>query len=366
MRVVLVAGARPNFMKVAPILRALEENGVEVHLVHTGQHSDDSMSGTFFDELGIREPDTRLHVQPGTHAEVTARVMTAIEPVLTTTRPDAVVVVGDVTSTLAATLVAAKQQIPVAHVEAGLRSFDRSMPEELNRLCTDQLADWLFTTSQEGNDNLAAEGYADDRVFLVGNVMIDTLLYNRHRIDPATLTRYGLQPGDFCLLTLHRPSNVDDEQVLARLLTVAEHIARQRPVLFPVHPRTRARLDALGWAPPSGVSLLDPLGYLDFLALMDGAAVVLTDSGGIQEETTVLGVPCLTLRETTERPVTVTCGSNTLTGTEPEKILAAYDALRPGAVYPRPELWDGKAADRICDVLLNVPPPLAPLRRSHV
>jgi UDP-N-acetylglucosamine 2-epimerase (non-hydrolysing) len=362
----LVAGARPNFMKVAPILRSLEENGVDVHFVHTGQHYDVSMSTTFFDELGIRTPDTHLQAGSGSHAEATARVMLAFEPVLLAHRPDAVVVVGDVTSTLACTLVAAKLLIPVAHVEAGLRSRDRSMPEELNRLCTDQLADWLFTTSRDAGDNLAAEGYNDDRIFLVGNVMIDTLLFNRHRIDPAAVTRHGVERGDYALLTLHRPSNVDAPDVLTGLLSVANQIAAHQPVLFPVHPRTRGRLDQLGWQQGAGVHLLEPLGYMDFLALMDAAAVVLTDSGGVQEETTALGVPCLTLRETTERPVTVTCGSNTVVGTDPQTILGAYESLSPNGQYPRPDLWDGKAAERICDVLLNVPPPLEPLRRSHV
>jgi UDP-N-acetylglucosamine 2-epimerase (non-hydrolysing) len=363
---VLVAGARPNFMKVAPILRSLEESGAEVHFVHTGQHYDASMSTTFFDELGIRHPDAHLQIGSGSHAEVTARVMLAFEPVLLSERPDAVVVVGDVTSTLACALVASKLLIPVAHVEAGLRSRDRSMPEELNRLCIDQLSDWLFTTSEEGNTNLAGEGYAENQVFLVGNVMIDTLLFNRHRIDPATLTRFGVARGAYVLLTLHRPSNVDDPETLQGLLGVADRIGRDRTVLFPVHPRTRGRLADLGWEPVSGVQPLHPLGYMDFLTLMDGAAAVLTDSGGVQEETTVLGVPCLTLRENTERPVTVTCGSNRVVGTDPSRILAAYDGLRPGAQYPRPELWDGKAADRIRDVLLIVPPPLVALRRSHV
>lgn len=365
MKVLLVAAARPNFMKVAPVLRSLESRGAEVHLLHTGQHYDEAMSDTFFAELDIRAPDTHLAVGSGTHAEVTARVMLACEPVFRAVAPDAVVVVGDVNSTLACTLVAAKLMIPVAHVEAGLRSRDRSMPEELNRLCTDQLSDWLFTTSPDADDNLRSEGVAADRVFLVGNVMIDTLLHSRDRVDPDVLDRYGVQPRAFALLTLHRPSNVDDPAVLDRLLCAAEQVAADIPVLFPVHPRTRETLKRTGRSPAPGVRLLEPLPYLDFLGLMDRAHVVLTDSGGIQEETTVLGTPCLTLRETTERPITLTEGSNHLVGTDPEQIVAAYRGLVPDAAYPRPGLWDGKAAERIADVLLSTPPPLASQRRSR-
>jgi UDP-N-acetylglucosamine 2-epimerase (non-hydrolysing) len=365
-KVLLVAAARPNFMKVAPVLRALEARGVDGHLLHTGQHYDESMSDTFFKELDIRTPDTHLAVGSGSHAEVTARVMLALEPVLRCVAPDIVVVVGDVNSTLACALVASKLMIPVAHVESGLRSQDRSMPEELNRLCTDQLSDWLFTTSSDADDNLRAEGFAQERIFLVGNVMIDTLVHNRHRVDAGVLVHFGVQHRDYVLLTLHRPSNVDDVAVLDRLLSVAEEIAEDVPVLFPVHPRTRRRLDELDRQLTSGIRLLEPLGYMNFLGLMDHARVVLTDSGGIQEETTVMGVPCLTLRESTERPVTVTAGSNHVVGTDPSRILRTYRSLASDATYPRPELWDGRAADRIADVLLSTAPPLAALRRSRV
>jgi UDP-N-acetylglucosamine 2-epimerase (non-hydrolysing) len=361
-----VAAARPNFVKVAPVLRALESAGANVHLIHTGQHYDSDMSEIFFEELDIRPPDTHLAVGSGSHAQATARVMLAFEPVLQVQKPDAVVVVGDVNSTLACTLVASKMLVPVAHIEAGLRSRDRSMPEELNRICTDQLSDWLITTSPDADANLVAEGCSEDRIFLTGNVMIDTLLHCRGRIDPQVLERRGVTPGKYALLTLHRPSNVDDSVVLSRILTAVDTISAEVPVLFPVHPRTRERLMSLSHALAARVLPLDPLGYMEFLALMDQARVVLTDSGGIQEETTVLGVPCLTLRETTERPITVTEGSNTVVGTDPDAILAAYWALDPTAEYPRPALWDGRAAERIAHILLTVPPPLAHLRRSHV
>jgi UDP-N-acetylglucosamine 2-epimerase (non-hydrolysing) len=353
-------------MKVAPVLRALEAAGADVYLVHTGQHYDASMSDTFFEELDIRTPDTNLAVGSGSHAEVTARVMLAFEPVLTAVAPDMVVVVGDANSTLACALVASKLQVPVAHIEAGLRSYDRSMPEEINRICTDHLSDWLITTSPDADANLLAEGCSQDRIFLAGNVMIDTLLNSRSRIDVGVLERWGVVPRQYALLTLHRPSNVDDPVTLSRLIAVAGDIAVDVPVLFPVHPRTRRQLALLPTQMPPGVVLLEPLGYMQFLALMDQTRVVLTDSGGIQEETTVLGVPCLTLRETTERPITVTEGSNTVVGTNPVAILAAYRALDPNAHYPRPALWDGRAAERIARILLTVPPPLAHLRRCHV
>lgn len=366
MRVLLVAAARPNFMKVAPVLRALEARSVDVHLLHTGQHYDDSMSDTFFKELDIRAPDTHLAVGSGTHAEVTARVMLALEPVIRCVTPDVVVVVGDVNSTLACALVASKLMIPVAHVESGLRSHDRSMPEELNRLCTDQLSDWLFTTSADADENLRSEGYVQERIFLVGNVMIDTLLHNRFRVDEDILTRFGVHHRDYALLTLHRPSNVDDATVLDRLLSAAEEIAEDVPMLFPVHPRTRGRLAELARQLSPRIRLLEPLGYMNFLGLMDHARVVLTDSGGVQEETTVMGVPCLTLREETERPVTVTHGSNHVVGTDPSRILGTYRSLASAGTYPRPDLWDGRAADRIADVLTSTAPPLAALRRSRV
>ena len=364
MKVVVVAAARPNFMKVAPVLRALHRRGVETVLVHTGQHHDRGMSDAFFDDLDIQPPDHHLHCGGGSHAVQTANVMTAFEPLLEREAPYAVVVCGDVNSTLACTLVAAKAGIPVAHVESGLRSRDRSMPEEVNRIAVDQLSDWLLTPSADADENLLAEGVAKERIWQVGNVMVDTLLHSRARAAQSdVLARYGLGTGGHVLFTLHRPSNVDDPAVLRRLVGVALEIAEERTVVFPVHPRTGGRLADAGLLAAledcPGVVLTPPLGYLDFLRLEDTAHVVLTDSGGVQEETTVLGVPCLTLRLTTERPVTVTEGTNTVVGTDPADILRAYRAVSPLRRPRRPEGWDGMAADRIAAVLTTVAPPLA-------
>ncbi len=364
MKVMVVAAARPNFMKVAPVLRALRERGVHTVLVHTGQHHDQSMSGTFFTDLDIDPPDHHLHCSGGSHAVQTANVMTAFEPLLEQEAPYAIVVCGDVNSTLACTLVAAKAGVPVAHVESGLRSRDRSMPEEVNRIAVDHLSDWLLTPSADADDNLRAEGLAPERIWQVGNVMVDTLLHSRARAqDSDVLARYGLGLGGHALFTIHRPSNVDDHEVLRRLVGIALEISLDRTVVFPVHPRTAAQLAAAGLltvleqAP--GVVLTPPLGYLDFLRLEDTAHVVLTDSGGVQEETTVLGVPCLTLRHSTERPVTVTEGTNTVVGTDPDVVLAAYRATSPIRTPRRPAGWDGQAADRIAAVLLTIQPPLA-------
>ena len=368
MRVMVVAAARPNFMKVAPVLRALERRGVEVVLVHTGQHHDEQMSGTFFDELDIRPPDHHLHCGGGSHAQQTAAVMLAFEPLLEQVQPYALVVCGDVNSTLACALVAAKAGVPIAHVESGLRSRDRSMPEEVNRIAVDHLSDWLLTPSPDAADNLAAEGLTGDRVWQVGNVMVDTLLHNVQRAEQSdVLDRLGIPAGGHALWTMHRPSNVDDPQVLEDLVGVAIQVSETRPVVFPVHPRTGYRLvdaglmEKLEAAP--GVILVPPLGYLDFLQLQATAAVVMTDSGGVQEETTVLGVPCLTLRHSTERPITVTEGTNLVVGTSPTSILAAYAAIdaEAGEVRAprRPAGWDGMAADRIAAVLTTVAPPLA-------
>ncbi|MCU1602728.1 MAG: UDP-N-acetylglucosamine 2-epimerase [Frankiales bacterium] len=365
MRIVLVAAARPNFMKVAPVLRALERRGAEVVLVHTGQHHDEAMSDAFFRELDLRKPDHHLHCGGGSHAVQTANVMMAFEPLLADLNPSAVVVCGDVNSTLACALVAAKAGIPVAHVESGLRSRDRAMPEEVNRIAVDHLSDWLLTPSVDADENLEKEGITGPRVWRVGNVMVDSLLHNRRRAEQSSvLERLGVPGGGHALLTLHRPSNVDVMPVLADLVGVALKIATERPVVFPVHPRTRLRLAEFGLlesleASP-GIVLAPPLGYLDCIRLQDTAHVVLTDSGGVQEETTVLGVPCLTLRESTERPITVTEGTNTVVGTDPETILAAYRAVEEGTRSPRrPEGWDGLAADRIAAVLTTVQPPLA-------
>ena len=363
-RIMVVAAARPNFMKVAPVMRALERRGVEVVLVHTGQHHDDQMSGTFFDELDIRPPDHHLHCGGGSHAVQTANVMVAFEPLLDEVRPYALVVCGDVNSTLACALVAAKAGVPIAHVESGLRSHDRSMPEEVNRIAVDHLSDWLLTPSEDADANLAAEGLTGTRVWRVGNVMVDTLMHNLRRSqDSDVLERLGIPAGGHALWTMHRPSNVDDHAVLADLVDVAIVVSASRPVVFPVHPRTgynltesdlMARLKA---AP--GIILTPPLGYLDFLRLQATAAVVMTDSGGVQEETTVLGVPCLTLRHSTERPITVTEGTNRVVGTDPTAILTAYAELDTTRTPRRPAGWDGTAADRIAAVLTTVAPPLA-------
>ena len=359
MHVLLVAGARPNFMKIAPIVAALrrEPASFTATLCHTGQHYDAAMSAVFFKELGIPEPDVDLNVGSGSHAQQTAAIMSKFEPLLLERRPDVVVVVGDVNSTIACALVAAKLGVRVAHVEAGLRSYDREMPEEINRVLTDQISDLLFTTERQAEDNLAREGISRDKVHFVGNVMIDTLLAHRDRAAAGfTPDRYGITPKAFALLTLHRPSNVDNAASFERLMEGLRAVASDVPLLFPVHPRTRPALAASPIASrlvaENRLLLLDPLGYLEFLGLMNAAAAVVTDSGGVQEETTVLGVPCLTLRENTERPVTITQGTNTLVGTAPERIVTAWQSVRSAPPPPRiPELWDGHAATRIANVL---------------
>jgi UDP-N-acetylglucosamine 2-epimerase (non-hydrolysing) len=350
-----VAGARPNFMKVAPIMRALEGRAhIRQLLVHTGQHYDDAMAQVFFRELGIRAPDRDLGVGSASHAVQTARVMLAFEPICLEEKPDLVMVVGDVNSTLAATLVAAKLRIPVAHVEAGLRSFDRDMPEELNRLVTDQLADLLLTPSPDADENLRREGIDPSRIRRVGNIMIDTLF--RHLPEAPfsrVAARYDLVQGGYAVITLHRPSNVDSVETLGGILRAVRSIAARMPVIFPVHPRTRPMLDAPGVRDSlDGTRVIEPLGYLDFLALTSNARLVLTDSGGLQEETTALGIPCLTLRENTERPITVTEGTNQVVGVDPAAILAGVErALAGGVAARRPDLWDGHTADRIAEVV---------------
>jgi UDP-N-acetylglucosamine 2-epimerase (non-hydrolysing) len=347
-----VAGARPNFMKVKPVLDALERRGAPTSLVHTGQHYDPGMSDVFFAELGIRTPDVHLGVGSGSHTEQTARVMLALEPVLASEGPDIVVVVGDVNSTLAAALAAAQAGIPVAHVEAGLRSRDWSMPEELNRVLTDRLSRYLLAPSPDAVVNLQGEGREAADIHLVGNVMVDTLLANldRARARPV-LAQHGLEPGGYGLVTLHRPANVDRAEVLAGLIGALATIADTCPLVFPAHPRTQAQLRGLDV--PSTITLTDPVGYLDFVALEAGARLVVTDSGGVQEETTVLGVPCLTVRDTTERPITVTEGTNVVVGRDEAAIVAAAKRVLDEGVEPRrPALWDGRAAERIADVLL--------------
>ncbi|MEX2526026.1 MAG: UDP-N-acetylglucosamine 2-epimerase (non-hydrolyzing) [Gemmatimonadota bacterium] len=359
-RILHVVGARPNFMKIAPILSALKEYpDAEPRLVHTGQHYDEALSRIFFQDLGLPKPDDDLGVGSGSHAQQTARIMMAFEPICTDWQPHRVVVVGDVNSTVATALVASKLGIPVAHVEAGLRSFDTSMPEEVNRMVTDRLSDLLFTTEESANENLKAEGVPSDRIHFVGNVMIDTLLAHVEQArELATPRRLGLERGEYVLVTLHRPSNVDDVRSLESIADGLSRLARSVPVIFPVHPRTHQRLkDANLDLSLKAVRLLPPQGYLEFLGLMDGAGVVITDSGGVQEETTALGIPCRTVRENTERPITITHGTNRLIQTHGDAIhRAALEALeergRNRAPPPRPALWDGQAGTRIAKILM--------------
>ena len=353
MKIICVAGARPNFMKVKPVMDALEARGADVVLVHTGQHYDEAMNEVFFRDLGLRPPDRHLGTGSGTHAEQTARVMTAFEPVVDEEAPDAVVVVGDVTSTLACGLVAARAGALLAHVEAGLRSRDWSMPEEINRTVADRLSDYLLAPSPDAVDNLRAEGYREDQVHLVGNVMIDTLLSSRERaLASGSLERLGLTPGEYGLVTLHRPANVDSPQTLARLVSALTKISEELPLVLPAHPRAASRLREL--VTTDQVRLIPPAGYLDFVALEAGARIVLTDSAGVQEETTGLGVPCMTLRDNTERPITVTEGTNTLAGRDPARIIEIAQHILASPPAPRcPALWDGHAGQRIADVLLT-------------
>ncbi len=361
MKIINVAGARPNFMKIAPLMAAFHAaDGIEPMLVHTGQHYDEKMSDLFFRQLGIPEPDMNLGVGSASHAVQTAEIMKAFEPICLDPKPDAVLVVGDVNSTIACGMVAVKLGIRLIHVEAGLRSFDRHMPEEINRILTDSISDLLLCTEQSGVDNLHREGVADEKVHMVGNVMIDTLLKNRAKAESSTiLNDLGLEKGTYAALTLHRPANVDDPAVFARLLDALEDIQGELPIVFPCHPRTRNNIARNGFTDRveamSNLRLLDPVGYLDFLKLTSSARLVLTDSGGIQEETTILKVPCLTLRENTERPVTADVGTNQIVGTNPEKILAAFRAVMDGRAGQgdTPPLWDGHAAERIAEVIVR-------------
>jgi UDP-N-acetylglucosamine 2-epimerase (non-hydrolysing) len=354
--VLSVVGARPNIMKTAPVIAALARRREPPRhtLVHTGQHYDEAMSRIFLDELGVREPSQMLDVGSGSHAAQTARVIERIEPVLLAERPDIVLVSGDVNSTVGAALAAAKLEIPVAHIEAGLRSFDRSMPEEINRLLTDQLSNLLFTHSPEARDNLLREGIDDARIHAVGNTMIDTLVAMRSRVRALDApAAHGLPRGRYLVVTLHRPALVDGD-LLAHAIAALDQVATAMPVAFPIHPRTAARMRSRGLAFRSrGVRLLEPLGYVEFLSLLEGSAGAITDSGGIQEETTYLGIPCFTLRANTERPVTCEMGTNTLLGLAPERIAEVPDLLegvrrRPVRVPPG---WDGRAAERLVDVL---------------
>ena len=355
MRVICVAGARPNYMKVKPVMDALEESAAEVILVDTGQHYDAAMNDVFFADLGIRPPDHRLQVGSGSHAVQTGKVMAAFEPLVEQVRPDVVVVVGDVNSTLGCALVTAKSGALLAHVEAGLRSRDWGMPEEINRVVTDRMSDFLLAPSPDAVSNLRSEGYREDQIHLVGNVMVDSLLANLDRaLARDTLSRLGLRAGGYALVTLHRPGNVDDPGVLNPLLAALGELARACPVVLPAHPRVAAQLRDIS----PRVQVIPPAGYLDFIALQASARVVLTDSGGVQEETTVLGVPCLTLRENTERPITLTEGTNQLVGRDPGRIVkTALSVLGDPPPRRAPALWDGRAGQRIAAVLLAAPGP---------
>jgi len=363
-KIICVVGARPNFMKIAPILSALRESPIDALLVHTGQHYDQNLSASFFDQLNIPAPQKHLNVGSGSHSNQIAEVMKRFDPLLVEEKPDAVLVVGDVNSTLAAAIAATKRNIPVVHVEAGLRSNDRAMPEEINRILTDQIADVLYTTERQAGDNLLREGIPPQRIVFVGNVMVDTLRNNLDRAKPPreTLATAVGAPIDSALpygiLTLHRPSNVDARDTLEQLLQTIVEASERIQIAFPAHPRTLARIEAFGFLPllsRGQIGLLPPLGYLEMLGLMAGAKLVLTDSGGIQEETTALGVPCLTLRENTERPITISQGTNTLVGTDPHVVQQAIaEVLSHGAKQGRtPEYWDGNAAKRIMADLVN-------------
>lgn len=350
-----VVGARPNFPKAAPVMGALNKFNVGQLLVHTGQHYDDRLSATFFHDLQLPEPDVNLGVGSGSHAQQTAAVMTGIEKVLMERKPDLLVVYGDVNSTVAAALVGAKMHIPIAHVEAGLRSFDRSMPEEINRLITDQLSELLFTTSPEAEGNLLIEGIAGSKIHFVGNPMIDSLLVARSRVDSEQVLQRLSVSSPFIVATLHRPSNVDDPKTVRRLVAGLREVAQRVPILMAMHPRGRQQLLAAGLNSVENIQVVDALGYLDFLSLLTSALAVITDSGGVQEETTFLGVPCLTVRDTTERPITVSHGSNRLVTVETlttqlEVALTERTASIPKAKEP-PPLWDGQAGARIAHVI---------------
>lgn len=377
MKVIQVVGARPNFMKVAPLHRAIQQlSGWTSKIVHTGQHFDAKMSDVFFTQLELPKPDYFLGIGGGSHTEVTAHIMLAFEKIVADEKPDLIIVVGDVTSTLACTLVAIKMGIPVAHVEAGLRSFDRTMPEELNRLLTDSVANYLFVTEESGLNHLKNEGVPDEKVFFSGNVMIDSLVRYQEKAKNSTiLTDLGLQPSDsgqsssefglipsnYIVMTMHRPANVDTEKGLLSILELMELSAQKTKIVFPIHPRTRAHMDKFGLtkrmeAVPNLI-LTEPLGYLEFIQLMSHANAILTDSGGIQEETTYLGIPCLTFRDSTERPVTVTLGTNQLLADlDPQKTYQALEKILAGEVKKGsiPPLWDGHAAERIANTLHGI------------
>ncbi|HET9744378.1 MAG TPA: UDP-N-acetylglucosamine 2-epimerase (non-hydrolyzing) [Chitinophagaceae bacterium] len=360
-KIISVVGARPNFMKIAPVhLEFLKYKDRVQHLIcHTGQHYDEKMSKIFFQELNISEPDFNLNVGSGSHAVQTANIMLEFEKVLLAEKPNLVIVVGDVNSTIACSLVSKKLNIPVAHIEAGLRSFDRTMPEEINRVLTDSISDYLFVTEQSGIDNLKNEGIDGARIFFAGNVMIDSLVQNMNKIDSSSvLSSLDLKRNNYVLCTLHRPSNVDNRFSLKQILETLKSLAEKKKIVFPVHPRTRSNMEEFGIGLNASSNLLftDPIGYIDFLSLIKNASLVITDSGGIQEETTYLGVPCVTLRDNTERPVTVSIGSNHLAGTNVSKMAAIVTDILNGNVKKSsvPLLWDGKAAQRISRAIMNI------------
>ena len=361
-RILLVAGARPNFMKIAPIVRECTKRASEIEytIIHTGQHYDSGMSDVFFEELNIPKPEFHLHVGSGTHTEQTAQIMLKFAPICEQVSPDSVVVVGDVNSTVACSLVAKKMNLHVSHVEAGLRSGDKGMPEEINRIVTDAISDLHFVTEPSGVDNLRKEGHSEDSIHFVGHVMVDNLLYENQRLEQSPLESAASNIGEklkkYGVVTLHRPSNVDDKAVLKGIVGALNSIAEKLPLIFPVHPRTKSNLDKFGISLASNIFPLNPLGYKEFLTLWRNAEIVLTDSGGLQEETTALGVDCITIRENTERPITIEQGTNLLAGIEPEKIRACFDRVMTkdrSSAQNLPDLWDGRASERIVDVLVS-------------
>lgn len=362
-KIFLVAGARPNFMKIAPIVRALQNHSdyFKYEIIHTGQHYDRDMSDVFFEELGIPEPNYHLECGGGSHAQQTGKIMVAFETICQKQKPDCVLVVGDVNSTLACSIVAKKLHIPVAHVEAGLRSYDRTMPEEINRLVTDSISDWFFCTEPVGVENLLKEGKPSNAIFHVGHVMVDNLFYQLDKISKVDVSSFysvafKAQHSRYGVVTLHRPSNVDDKDILTSIISALNSIAEKLPLIFPVHPRTRANLQKYGLTVSSSITLTGPLSYMDFLNLWKDSVIIMTDSGGLQEESTSLGIPCLTLRDNTERPVTVEEGTNLLVGTDYENILReALNILNgQGKTGRRPVLWDGFAAERIVKELVSL------------
>ena len=360
LKVISVVGARPNFMKIAPVHRVfLEHKGAVNHLIcHTGQHYDERMSEIFFKDLQLPEPDFYLGAGSGSHAEQTAKIMVEFEKVVLKEKPDLVMVAGDVNSTIACSLVAVKLGVKVAHIEAGLRSFDRTMPEEINRILTDSISDYLFVTEESGITNLEKEGISKKKIFFVGNVMIDSLVHFLPRAEKSdVLSRFGLNTNEYCLVTLHRPSNVDSDDFLKELLDVFGSLAEKMKIVFPVHPRTMKNLEAAGLNKEFSANLIltEPAGYIDFIALIENAGLIITDSGGIQEESTYLGVQCITVRENTERPITVKLGTNQLIGTNLQKVEEAALKIIAGKVKTGtiPPLWDGHTAERIVDIILN-------------